>query len=57
VIYAANDPKTGALGGTYDLLNSVSHNHAFEVTKGVLEQQSRELLQTFFRSRRKGREA
>lgn len=52
VIYAATDPKTGALGGAYDLLNSVAHNHAFEVTAGVLEAQSREMLQQFFRSRR-----
>lgn len=53
VIYAASDPKTGALGGTYDLLASVDHNHSFEVTRGVLEAQSRELLQRFFRERRK----
>jgi tRNA(adenine34) deaminase len=53
VIYAATDPKTGALGGAYDLLNSVSHNHSFEVTKGVLEEQSREMLQGFFRERRR----
>ena len=52
VIYAASDPKTGALGGTYDLLTSVDHNHSFTVTKGVLEEQSREMLQAFFRSRR-----
>ena len=52
IIYAASDPKTGALGGAYDLLNSVNHNHSFEVTKGVLEEQSREMLQTFFRERR-----
>jgi tRNA(adenine34) deaminase len=52
VIYAATDPKTGALGGAYDLLNSFSHNHSFEVTKGILEEQSREKLQGFFRSRR-----
>jgi tRNA(adenine34) deaminase len=56
VIYAATDPKTGALGGAYDLLNSVSHNHSFEVTKDVLAEQSRDLLQTFFRSRRRGSE-
>jgi tRNA(adenine34) deaminase len=53
VIYAATDPKTGALGGAYDLLNSVKHNHAFQVTKGVLEEQSREMLQGFFRERRR----
>ena len=56
VIYAATDLKTGALGGAYDLLNSVSHNHSFEVTKGVLEERSREMLQGFFRSRRKSSE-
>ena len=56
VIYAATDPKTGALGGAYDLLNSVKHNHAFQVTKDVLEEKSREMLQAFFRSRRKGSE-
>jgi tRNA(adenine34) deaminase len=52
VIYAASDPKTGALGGSYDLLNSAKHNHAFEVTGGVLAEQSRDLLQAFFRNRR-----
>jgi tRNA(adenine34) deaminase len=52
VIYAATDPKTGALGGAYDLLNSVGHNHSFEVTKGVMQEQSRAMLQNFFRSRR-----
>lgn len=52
VIYAATDPRTGALGGAYDLLNSVGHNHSFEVTRGVLAEQSRDMLQAFFRSRR-----
>ena len=52
VIYAATDPKTGALGGTYDLLNSVSHNHRFEVTGGVLAEESRVMLQEFFRQKR-----
>lgn len=52
VIYAATDPKTGALGGACNLLSSMHHNHAFEVTAGVLAEQSRQLLQTFFRRRR-----
>lgn len=56
VIYAASDPKTGALGGAYDLLNSVNHNHSFEVTKGVMEEQGRDMLQRFFRERRQGSE-
>lgn len=52
VVYAAPDPKTGALGGAYDLLNAVKHNHVFKVTSGVLAEQSRELLQNFFREKR-----
>jgi tRNA(adenine34) deaminase len=52
VIFAATDPKTGALGGAYDLLNSMNHNHSFEVTGGILADQSREMLQGFFKNRR-----
>jgi tRNA(adenine34) deaminase len=52
LIYAATDPKTGALGGAFDLLNDAKHNHAFEVTASVLADESRMLLQRFFRERR-----
>ena len=52
VVYAADDPKTGALGGAYDLLNNMRHNHRFEVRRGVLAEQSRAMLQAFFRQRR-----
>ena len=52
VIYAATDPKTGALGGAFDLLNNAKHNHVFEVTAGVLADESSELLRQFFRERR-----
>ena len=52
VIYAASDPKTGALGGAFDLLNNAKHNHVFEVTAGVLADDSSELLRKFFRERR-----
>jgi tRNA(adenine34) deaminase len=52
VVFAASDPKTGALGGAFNLLEAAHHNHVFEVTPGVLADESRELLQGFFRSRR-----
>lgn len=52
VIYAAGDPKTGALGGACNLLDDVKHNHVFDVTPGVLEKQSSEMLKTFFKKRR-----
>ncbi len=52
VIYAAADTKTGALGGAFDLRNNAKHNHVFEVTAGVLADDSSELLRKFFRERR-----
>ncbi len=52
VVFAASDPRTGALGGAFDLQAINHHNHRFEVTPGVLAEPSRELLQAFFRARR-----
>ncbi len=53
VVYGAPEPRTGALGGAFDLLAANQHNHLFEVEAGVLAEESKTLLQNFFRSRRK----
>ena len=53
VVYGAPEPRTGALGGAFDLLAANKHNHVFEVEAGVLAEESKTLLQAFFRSRRK----
>ena len=53
VIYAASEPRTGALGGAFNLLEANQHNHIFEVKSGVLEEESKILLQNFFLARRK----
>ena len=55
VVYAASEPRTGALGGAIDLLKSNDHNHDFDVVSGVLAEESREMLQNFFQSRRKNK--
>ncbi len=52
VIFAASEPRTGALGGAFDLLQANQHNHTFTVESGLLEEESRKLLQQFFRARR-----
>jgi tRNA(adenine34) deaminase len=52
VVYAASEPRTGALGGAFDLLAANQHNHIFTVESGVLAEQSRVMLQAFFQSRR-----
>jgi tRNA(adenine34) deaminase len=51
-VYATPDPKAGALGTLYDLHDDERLNHRFDVTSGVLETESAELLRAFFRSLR-----
>ena len=53
VVYGAPEPRTGALGGAFNLLEANQHNHLFEVTSDVKAEESKLLLQNFFRSRRK----
>ena len=53
VVYGAAEPRTGALGGAFNLLDANQHNHIFEVESGMLAEASKTLLQNFFRSRRK----
>ena len=53
VVYGAPEPRTGALGGAFNLLDANDHNHSFEVISGVLAEESKGLLQGFFKSRRK----
>ncbi len=55
-VYAAPDPKAGALGTLYDLHDDMRLNHRFDVTAGVLESESAELLRRFFRSLREERQ-
>jgi tRNA(adenine34) deaminase len=54
VVYATADPRTGAAGSIYNILQSNELNHRCEVEAEVLAQESAELLRDFFRSRRKG---
>ena len=53
VCYAVPDPKMGCLGGATNLNELPRVNHHAELTSGgVLENECRELLQTFFRLKR-----
>lgn len=52
VVYAAPDPKTGAAGGAFDLLESPLHNHRVAVTSGVLADEAASLLRSYFRGKR-----
>jgi tRNA(adenine34) deaminase len=52
LVFGAYDSKTGAAGSVFNVLADPRNNHSVEVQGGVLEQQSVEMLQTFFRQRR-----
>ena len=52
LVFGAYDPKTGAAGSMFNMLEDTRHNHSVEVHGGVLEKPSAELLQAFFRQRR-----
>jgi len=54
-VFGAPDPKAGALGTLYDLSDDDRLNHRFDVTRGVLADESAELLQSFFRRLREAR--
>jgi tRNA(adenine34) deaminase len=57
-VYGAVDPKAGALGTLYDIASDERLNHRYEVTSGVLADESALLLREFFAAlRAKGRES
>ena len=49
IVYAAPDPRAGALVSTRRLLEDNPYNLEFEVVSGILEAESAELLRAFFR--------
>ncbi len=54
VVFAVNDPKMGCLGGAADLNALPQANHHLQIGRSVLENECREILQTFFRTKRLG---
>jgi tRNA(adenine34) deaminase len=53
VIYGAAEPKTGALVSSARALETPGLNHRFAVSAGVREEAARELIQQFFREKRR----
>ena len=53
IVFGAYDPKTGAAGSVFNLLNDSRHNHQVKVNHGLLADQCGDKLRAFFRERRK----
>jgi len=53
LVYGASDPKAGACGSLAMVPQDLRLNHRVEVVSGVLAEEGAELLQRFFRERRR----
>jgi tRNA(adenine34) deaminase len=53
LVYAAREPRTGAIESAHRLLETGEYNHRIEVEGGLLADESAELLTAFFKARRK----
>jgi len=51
LVFGAAEPKSGAFGSVLDIRN-FKFNHSFEVVKGIEESRCKNLIQSFFKSRR-----
>ena len=52
VVYGAADPKAGAAGSVFDLMESASLNHRAQIAGGVLAEECGAMLRKFFEARR-----
>jgi len=52
VVIAAKEPRAGAAGSVMNVLQNENLNHRCELKFGVLEQESADMLKSFFRARR-----
>lgn len=52
VVFGANDPKTGAAGGRFNLLGDPAHNQTIDINGACLAEDCSALLKGFFRQRR-----
>ena len=50
--FGAMDPKGGACGSKLNLINDYQFNHTVEVESGICEDDSSQLLKTFFKKLR-----
>jgi tRNA(adenine34) deaminase len=53
VVFGASDPKSGVCGSTIDLSSESIFNHQISVSGGVLKHECKNILQSFFKLRRK----
>lgn len=53
LVFGCDDPKAGACGSLYNIVQDERLNHRVEITKGVMAEDCSKILQDFFRVKRK----
>jgi tRNA(adenine34) deaminase len=52
LVYAASDPKAGACGSVFNIVEDKRLNHRITVERGLLAKEASQLLKDFFKKRR-----
>ncbi|MDP2807255.1 MAG: tRNA adenosine(34) deaminase TadA [bacterium] len=55
LVFAASDPKAGACGSVFNIVEDTSLNHRIKVDMGLLGKEASDLLKDFFKKRRSKR--
>jgi len=53
VVYAANEPRSGAIKSVFQLFDNQTLNHRVDVSSGILAEESAQILKQFFKLKRK----
>lgn len=53
LVFGARDVKSGVCGSLYNLVQDNRFNHCLEIEEGILKDSCAEIMQRFFKSRRK----
>jgi tRNA(adenine34) deaminase len=53
VVFGAPDPKWGAAGALYNFASDARLNHNLEVVPGICEDETRNIIRSFFRNKRR----
>ena len=53
LVYGCGDPRAGACGTLYNIVEDGRLNHRLAVTRGVLEKECADLIRSYFRTKRK----
>ncbi len=52
LVFGARDPKTGACGSVFDIINSDKNNHSVNIVSGIMQKECGQIIKNFFKNKR-----